>query len=155
MSDFRIRRACEQDGAELARLAAQLGYPVSDDAMQKRLQRLLVSDSDVVYVAEAAGGGLVGWIHGLLSQFLESDYRLEIAGLVVDERFHRKGVGRALVAPVETWAAAHGVEQAVVRCQSKRAEAHQFYRSLGYSQTKTQIVFRRSLTGRTGFTPAK
>jgi GNAT superfamily N-acetyltransferase len=79
---------------------------------------------------------------------LESDYRVEIAGLVVDERFHREGVGRDLVGRVEGWAVEQGVGQASVRCRTTRAEAHRFYESLGYSQAKTQIVFRKSLAQR-------
>lgn len=145
MSRYTIRQAREQDCAEVARLASQLGYPASDGAMRGRLQRLLTSSSDVVFVAEAADGGLAGWIHGVLSQFLESDFRVEIAGLVVDERFHRKGIGRDLVARVEDWAGKHGTVQASVRCRTTRVEAHQFYQSLGYSQAKMQIVFRKSL----------
>ena len=148
MTGYSIRQAREQDCAEIARLATQLGYPTTDGAMQKRLQRLLASSNDVVFVAEAADGGLAGWIHGVLSQFLESDFRLEIAGLVVDERFHRRGVGRELVARVEAWALERGVEQIMIRCRTTRAEAHRFYESLGYSEAKTQIVFRKSLTQR-------
>jgi GNAT superfamily N-acetyltransferase len=148
MSRHSIRYAREQDCAEVARLASQLGYPVSDDAMQLRLQRLLASSSDVVFVAEFADGALIGWIHGVLSQFVESDYRVEIGGLVVDARFHRKGIGRDLVERVEDWALEHGVAQASVRCQTARAEAHRFYEGLGYSRAKTQVVFRKSLVRR-------
>ena len=140
-----VRQARQQDCAEIARLAKQLGYPASDDAMRTRLRRLLASSNDTVFVAESDAGGLLGWIHGTLTQFLESDFRVEIAGLVVDEQFHRRGVGRALVKQVEHWALEHGAEQSSVRCRTTRPEAHQFYESLGYSQTKTQIVFRKSL----------
>jgi GNAT superfamily N-acetyltransferase len=145
MSGHIIRQAREQDCAEVARLASQLGYPVSDDAMRMRLKRLLASSSDVVFVAESADDGLIGWIHGVLSQFVESDYRVEIGGLVVDERFQRKGVGRDLVERVEGWAVEHGVGQASVRCRTTRTGSHRFYERLGYSQTKTQLVFRKSL----------
>ena len=145
MTGFSIREAREKDCAEIARLAGQLGYPASEEIMRKRLERLLGSSDSAVFVAEARDGGLAGWIHGVLTQFLESDFRVEIAGLVVDERFQRKGVGRGLVARIEEWAAGRGVEQASVRCRTTRAEAHRFYESLGYSQTKTQIVFRKSL----------
>ena len=89
MSPYSIRKAEERDCAEIARLASELGYPVLDSVMLPRVQRLLASASDVVFVAELANGGLAGWIHGVLSQFLESDYRVEIGGLVVDEQFHR------------------------------------------------------------------
>jgi ribosomal protein S18 acetylase RimI-like enzyme len=145
VSRYSIRRAREQDSAELARLAGQLGYPASGKKLRKRLQRLMASASDVVFVAASANGGLVGWVHGVLSQFLESDYRVEVAGLVVDERFHRRGIGRDLLRQVEAWAREHGAEQASVRCRTTREEAHQFYESLGYNETKTQIVFRKSL----------
>jgi GNAT superfamily N-acetyltransferase len=148
MSRYYIRHAREQDCAEVARLAGQLGYPVSADAMRTRLQRLLASPSDVVFAAESADGGLIGWIHGVLSQFLESDLRVEIGGLIVDERFHRQGVGCDLVERVESWAVEHGVAQALVRCRTTRAGAHLFYESLGYSRTKTQIVFRKPLPQR-------
>jgi GNAT superfamily N-acetyltransferase len=145
MTRHSIRKAREEDCPELSRLAGQLGYPAADDVMRRRLQRLLASAGDAVFVAEAPEGGLAGWIHGVLSQFLEAEYRVEIAGLVVDERFQRRGIGRDLVSHVERWAVEHGVEQASVRCRTTRAEAHRFYESLGYSQNKTQIVFRKPL----------
>jgi GNAT superfamily N-acetyltransferase len=116
------------------------------DVMRLRLQRLLASSTDVVFVADSPQGGLVGWIHGVRSQFLESDYRVEIGGLVVDERFHRQGVGRDLVHRIENWAVEHGVMYASVRCRTTRPEAHLFYEALKYKQTKTQIVFRKSLS---------
>jgi GNAT superfamily N-acetyltransferase len=140
-----IRSARPEDCAELVRLAGQLGYPASAAAMAPRLKRLLESPIDVVYVAEAGGGALAGWIHGVMSQFLESDYRVEIGGLVVDECFQRKGIASALVKEVERWAAERGAVQVSVRCQVKRTEAHLFYKHLGFDEAKTQIVFRKPI----------
>jgi GNAT superfamily N-acetyltransferase len=108
---------------------------------------LLTSTGDVVFVAEASdGAGLLGWIQGSLSQYLESDYRVEIAGLIVDGRFHRNGIGRALVDRVERWAIERGASQTSVRCRTTRPKAHKFYENLGYARTKTQIAFRKSLS---------
>jgi GNAT superfamily N-acetyltransferase len=146
MSRYSIRNAREQDCAELARLASQLGYPTSSDTMKLRLHRLLSGSNDVVFVAESAEGGLIGWIHGVLSQLLESDYRVEIGGLIVDEQFHRQGVGRDLVGKVESWAIERGAVQASVRCNTTRTGAHSFYESLGFDRAKTQSVFRKSLS---------
>jgi len=148
MSVQPVRLAREEDCAELARLAGELGYPASEETLRARLQRLLASSSDAVFVAERAAGGLVGWIHGVLSQFLESEYRVEIGGLVVDARFRRQGIGSDLVRRVEAWGLGHGVAQASVRCRTTRPESHRFYENLGYSQTKTQIVFRKVLPPR-------
>jgi GNAT superfamily N-acetyltransferase len=145
MSSYSIRKAEGRDCEEIARLASQLGYPVVGEVMRPRLQRLLASSSDVVFVAELADGGLAGWIHGVLSQFLESDYRVEIGGLVVDDRFHRDGIGSGLVQRVENWAVEHGVVYATVRCRTTRPEAHLFYETLNYEQNKVQIVFRKLL----------
>ena len=143
---FHLRGAAEQDCAEIARLAGQLGYAASAVDIRKRLRRLLGSGADAVFVAESdKEGRLAGWIHGNLSQYLESEYRVEIGGLVVDTDFHRNGVGCALVARIEGWGKKRGAAQITVRCQTKRTLAHLFYESLRYIRTKTQIVFRKTL----------
>lgn len=143
MSKQIIRRAVESDAAELARLTSQLGYPASEASMRTRLTRMLESSDDCLLVAEGPGGELAGWIHGFLCQLLESDYRVEIGGLLVDARFRRTGVGRRLVRAIENWAAERGAAELSVRCREERAEAHQFYESLSFQHTKTQRVFRK------------
>ena len=150
LAQYSVRPAREQDCVELTRLAGQLEYPASNVAMRKRLERLLTSSKDAIFVAEQADGGLMGWIHGVLSQALESDYRVEIAGLIVDDRFQRMGVGRALVKRVERWANEQGIGQVLVRCRTSRTGAHRFYKNLGFNPAKTQIVFRKKLARRRG-----
>jgi GNAT superfamily N-acetyltransferase len=140
-----IRPANDRDCVEIARLTNQLGYPASDDMIRRRLQHLLASPNDVVLVAESSEGLLVGWIHAFLSQPLESDYRAEVGGLVVDKEFQRRGVGRELIQRIELWAEEHGAVQISVRCRTTRLEAHKFYENLGYHPTKTQIAFRKPL----------
>jgi hypothetical protein len=48
MTRFHIRSGREQDCSEVARLASQLGYPVSGETMRTRLQSLLASPGNVV-----------------------------------------------------------------------------------------------------------
>ena len=145
MSNPIIRQAVESDAAELARLNAQLGYPVSEASIQVRLARILGKTDDRLLVAEVPGGELVGWIHGFLCQLLESDFRVEIGGLIVDERCRRSGVGRRLVKTIEEWAVEHGAIELAVRCREERAEAHEFYESLSLRHFKTQRVFRKRI----------
>ena len=76
-------------------------------------------------------------------QLLESDYRVEIGGLIVDERFRRGGIGRGLVQAIENWAAEHRATELSVRCREERAESHKFYESLSFRHIKTQRVFRK------------
>ncbi len=151
MSHCSIRRAQEMDSKEIARLAGQLGYPASDEAMHARLKQLLASPNDAVFVADSDGGALAGWIHGVVAQYLESDRRAEIAGLVVDVEHRRHGLGRELVTRVEQWAIGLGMAETVVRCRTTRPEARLFYENLGYDRSKTQIVFKKSLAS--GSTP--
>src|SRR5215211_552094 len=122
MSPAIIRRAMESDAVELARLTSQLGYPVSEASLRKRMDRMFGSINDSLFVAERPDGQLAGWIHGFLCQLLESEYRVEIGGLIVDERCRRSGIGRGLVQAIENWAAEHGATELSVRCREQRAE---------------------------------
>lgn len=140
-----IRRAKMNDARELARLAAELGYPADGAEMEQRLARILSSPSDCLVVAGNPEGGLAGWAHGFLSQLIESGYRLEIGGLIVDGRWRRLGLGTRLVRELESWAVEHGAQEISVRCQEKRLESHRFYERLAFRHVKTQKVFRKSL----------
>jgi GNAT superfamily N-acetyltransferase len=145
MSHTIIRQAVESDAVELARLTSQLGYQVSVPSIQVRMARILGTAHDRLLVAEVRGGELAGWIHGFLCQLLESDFRVEIGGLIVDERCRRRGVGGSLVKAIEDWAVEHGASELSVRCREERAVAHKFYESLSFCHFKTQRVFRRRI----------
>jgi len=145
MSQEILRRALDSDAEELARLTSQLGYPSSQAVIRARLARMLPSSNDCLLVVESSAGELMGWIHGFLSQFLESDYRVEIGGLIVDDRCRRKGIGRQLVRAVEVWASERGAVELSVRCREDRAESHRFYESLSFKHRKTQRVFRKRI----------
>jgi GNAT superfamily N-acetyltransferase len=142
-----LRRAVSSDAAALARLTTQLGYPVSDSTIAARLARMVARSDDCVLVAEDAKGQLLGWIHGFVIQLLESEYRVEIGGLVVDAECRRRGVGRQLVGAIEDWAKERGAREISVRCREERAESHLFYESLSFQHVKTQRVFRKRTNG--------
>jgi GNAT superfamily N-acetyltransferase len=139
-----IRPARSGDAGELARLTSQLGYPASPEAMAGRLERILSSPIDRLLVA-VESQEVLGWIHGFRIQLLESEFRVEIGGLIVDECRRRHGIGRLLVAALEVWAKEQGVSELGVRCRVEREESHRFYESLGMTLTKTQRVFRKRL----------
>lgn len=140
-----IRTATRDDAARLAQLSGVLGYPVAPDAMARRLGRVLARVTDVIYVAEEPPAGIIGWIHGAERDTLESDLRCEILGLVVDAASRTRGVGRGLVAAVERWAAARGLEEMAVRSNVTRTESHPFYERLGYTRVKTSHIYRKGL----------
>jgi GNAT superfamily N-acetyltransferase len=144
---LRVRCAEPDDGEELARLAAQLGYAHFAHGNFLRLvgrddgdETLLVARS-----AEAAPGKLLGWIHLRHWRTILIGDLVDIGGLVVDERHHGRGVGRALVAASAAWGRARGIALLQARSGSQRTAAHGFYRHLGFALNKQQQVFHLAL----------
>ena len=129
----------------MAELSEVLGYPVSTAAMSRRLESVLRQREETVLVAELAEAEIVGWVHGSEQDFLQTERRCEILGLVVDVDHRREGIGRELVLAVERWARSRGLDQIGVRSAAAREEAHPFYERLGYVCTKTQQVYRKKL----------
>jgi len=147
MSDsISIRRATEDDAGSIARLSGELGYAVCEKTMRSRVQAILESTADVLIVAVDSSGTVVGWLQAHAAHVVESGFRVEITGLIVSPAFRRRGVGRSLVADAERWARTISAEAVVVRSNIKRTESHAFYQSLGYTSTKTQVVYRKALS---------
>jgi GNAT superfamily N-acetyltransferase len=141
----KIRRAHIADAAELARLAGELGYPMSPAQMTDLLSALLASERHHVAVA-ANGERLWGWIHVEHRVSLEGGHRAEIMGLVVDSAARRQGLGRALLRVAEDWTRVLGIASLTVRSNVARELSHPFYESLGYVRSKTQHVYVKVVT---------
>lgn len=140
---FALREARAEDAAEIARLASELGYPASKDAMQARLRSLLPLPRHRIVVAQ--GERLLGWIAMERRNTLESGEFIEIVGLVVDAAVRGHGVGRALAGDAEAWAEGQGFDAIRVRSNVARDASHPFYESLGYARIKTQHAYRKVL----------
>jgi GNAT superfamily N-acetyltransferase len=142
--EITIRAARSSDAAAIAALVKQLGYDAEPSEVATRLSRLLAR-SDQQFVVADADGRAVGWIHMLLSEYVEADAFVIIGGLVVDREYRKQGIGRRLLAHAEEWAARHGCS--VVRLSSSvtRTEAHAFYQRVGYTSIKTQYSFAKSV----------
>ena len=149
-----IRLALSSDAPVLAELCGQLGYPSSEDQVRARLGDILTAGRPadgalpeaVVFVADV-DGVVAAWVHVFRPRLLESDGEAEIGGLVVDERFRRCGLGRALMDRAEAWAAETGCRAVRLRSNVVREAAHAFYEVRGYERVKSQHVFRRALRG--------
>ena len=143
-----VRPAGPADAGEIARLAAELGYPVSHDKMERRLKVLLDEGRHHVAVAQASAGRLAGWIHVEHRSSLESGERAEIMGLIVDPESRRKEVGRLLVEEAESWARSLGLCELAVRSNIRRQASYRFYPALGYLLLKTQQVYIKTFSSR-------
>lgn len=144
---MQVRSARLDDVPELARLTTELGYPSPLADLEGRLAAALDDPGRAVFVAEV-GGRVAGWIDVAERRPLQEGRSAEIGGLVVAADLHRIGLGRALVAAAEQWAAGRGLASMTVRSRSTRAGAHAFYRGLGFEDVKTSLVFRKPVDGR-------
>jgi len=145
-----VRTALPSDAPVIARLLTVLGYPSDLEPVRERLARIQGTTDGVVLVAEVTPGGVVGWLHAVEHDLLESGRRCEILGLVVDADHRQRGVGRQLVGAAEGWARERGLAVIGVRSNVVREESHPFYERLGYVLAKTQHAYRKGLDRETG-----
>jgi GNAT superfamily N-acetyltransferase len=139
-----IRVARESDAADIARLAADLGYEVDPAVVSDRLSRFLARPDQQFLIADIEGHP-AGWLHVASAEFVEAGRFAWIAGLVVSEGHRQKGIGRLLMARAEDWAREQGCPVVRLWSSSSRTGAHRFYERLGYTNIKTQYSFAKSL----------
>jgi GNAT superfamily N-acetyltransferase len=140
-----IRPARPDDYPRMAELAGQLGYPSTAGDVARRLAGLNATGEHVVFVAQFADGTIAGWIGAFVYRCVEADARVEISGLVVEERFRSQAVGKFLLERAEAWARDRGCSATSLRSNVIRERAHAFYERQGYEHTKTQKSFRKKL----------
>jgi GNAT superfamily N-acetyltransferase len=140
-----IRRAEDGDAAVLAILSGQLGYPITAAEMAARIVELNAEPEQLILVAETAAQGVVGWAHAFVIRPLMEVTLGMLWGLVVDESCRGQGIGKQLVAAVESWSQEQGCEAVVLHSHTGRLGAHAFYRGIGYRDIKTQLFFWKDL----------
>lgn len=140
----KIRRVRPEDASAVAALFSQLGYPSGVEEMRVRIGAILELPSHWCGVADW-GTGVVGCGHVFSVPILEAGWVAQVGGLVVDETWQRRGVGRELMGAAEAWAAAQGCVSVYVRTNIVRSAAHAFYEGIGYGRAKTQYAYRKRL----------
>ena len=139
-----IRNVAMADAAGVAALLTQLGYETGSEGLSERLRSILDSTDCVTLVAESDVhvAGLVG---ARLGRALEFDGLFaRLTGLVVDEPWRGRGLGRRLMEEIEARTSSMGATILILTSGSHRTEAHEFYAKMGYDQTG--IKFAKRLT---------
>jgi GNAT superfamily N-acetyltransferase len=134
-SSVKVREAQSRDAAGVAALLGELDYPSSPQQAAERIERIAADQSTLMLVAEVEGeiAGLAA-LH--VQNLVERDEPgVEVAGLVVGERFRRRGIGELLMSTLEDVARSRGGKVMVLNTAHRRAEAHAFYEALGYEHT--------------------
>ncbi|MBE9044186.1 GNAT family N-acetyltransferase [Pleurocapsales cyanobacterium LEGE 10410] len=143
-NNLQIRQATAKDARSIGLLAEQLGYSISEKAIQKYLKSLATPQEWIVYIA-CKSESILGWINIYLTHGILADRQAEIGGLIVDRNFRGYGIGRLLLQRGETWAQQQGCNLIQVRSRTTRQQAHTFYQDVGYEPYKTQLVLRKQL----------
>ena len=104
----------------------------------------LCAANHVLLVAEE-GGHIIALCHVFARPALDKPPEAVVQALVVDQAYRSRGVGRDMMTTAETWAHERGFTSVALYSSAVRSDAHAFYETIGYRQTATSHLFRKSL----------
>lgn len=119
-----------------------LGYDFPLDKTAKRLEMILGSNKDKIFVAEY-GGKVIGYIHACDYDVIYGPSMKNILGLAVDSHYRKLGAGKALLTAAENWAKETGSAGVRLCSGAQRKGAHEFYKKCGYICSKEQLNFKK------------
>ncbi len=147
-ADLSIRRATSSDLDALVRLLGVLFSIEADFAPYVERQRrglamlLATPERAAVLVAERAGA-VAGMVTAqLVVSTAEGGPSALVEDMVVEANERRHGVGRALLAAAEAWAAERGATRLQLLADRENAPALRFYERLGWRWTQL-VCLRR------------
>lgn len=138
-----IRLAYSKDAGAIQNLIAQLGFSHSCEFISTKLEKLLDSPNDQIFVYEdnATVKGIIT-LHFSVQLAFEGDF-MSIGYLVVDENSRGQEIGKQLEEFATQVARDRSCSLIEVYSQAKRTDAHRFYERQGY--TVTEKFFSKSL----------
>lgn len=138
---MQIRHVTENDLSDLLELIRKgLGdEDAQEDFVRANLSKL-PPEREAVFVADVDGVA-AGFIHVEVYSNLYFGPVGNILGLAVKEEFRRQGFASELLRAAENWSKEKGCIGMRLNSGGTRHGAHEFYRSQGYDNEKTQIRF--------------
>lgn len=125
-------------------LCRQLGYETDLSSLQDRYLKIISHPEHGLFVA-TDGSLIIGWLHLRAIFSLEKDSTMEIAAIVVDEKWRGSGTGKMLMKVAEQWAIDQSYQSVILRSRETRTDAHRFYEQLGYRKEKSSFSFSKTL----------
>jgi len=129
-----IRMATKSDITALLPLMDQLGYPTPLPQLEERFENFIKLDGYGIAVAITMSR-IVGWIAWSQSKtFISDKTRVHIEGLVVDQEYRGRGIGKKLVNFVEKFAKQFSpvIIDLTSSLRREKDGSHEFYKTLGY-----------------------
>ncbi|HWA00270.1 MAG TPA: aminoglycoside 6'-N-acetyltransferase [Caulobacterales bacterium] len=129
-------------------LRAQLWREDTREALLAHAYRFLDWERCAVVLVAEEGDALIGMIEVSLRTYAEgceSSPVPFIEGWFVAPEHRRRGVGGALVAAVETWAAAHGYTEIASDTTLDNTLSQRSHTALGFEEVERIVAFRKTL----------
>lgn len=135
----KLRPAKPGDAKQVAALIDYLGHPITEGAVRKNLATLAKrGETPMVATLGKDVVGLIG-IHVMVTVHRDAPVgRIPILVVAKDAQGH--GIGRMLVEEAERLLKKAGCELVEVTSNDRRADAHAFYRHLGYERTSIRFM---------------
>jgi len=134
-----LRDAKPGDSGRLAQMIRDdLGHDISEKQVRKNLSALKkAGETPIVVILDKTVIGLIG-IHRMVTVHRPAPVgRIPI--LVVAKEAQGHGLGRMLVDASEQWCREKGCQIIEVTSNDRRAQAHAFYRHMGYERTSIRF----------------
>jgi N-acetylglutamate synthase-like GNAT family acetyltransferase len=139
-----IRSATANDLPAIIHLLSQLGYELDQVAVKQRFASVIAAAGHAVLAGER-NGKVAALLHLYERPALEKPPEVVVQALVVDVNARQGGIGKAMMARAEAWAADRGYRSVTLGSEVSRLGSHAFYQSLGYTAAATSRLFRKSL----------
>ena len=136
----RVRAAAAADRDAVVELVALLGYRLPAAQFDEQFAVHLISPIARIFVAENTDGELVGMLSACCLPLPHLGWMGRISALSIAEHARRQALGKALMAAAEDWFIERGCRRFEVTSNVRRADAHAFYESLGYSQASKRFI---------------
>lgn len=134
----KLRDAKPGDAPRLVELIQELGHEVTEEQVRKNLGTLKkAGETPLVATLGNKVVGLVG-MHRMVTIHRPAPVG-RIPVLVVAQEARGLGLGRMLVDAVEQWCRNKGCQLIEVTSNDRRAEAHAFYRHMGYERSSIRF----------------
>jgi GNAT superfamily N-acetyltransferase len=139
-----IRPMRAEDIQPSRKLLSELGYPLSREELRRRYDSVMEAAGHTLLVADD-DGHIIALCHVYARPALDKPPEAVVQALVVDQACRGRGVGRDMMVAAEAWASDHGFTSVALYSNTVRADAHAFYRTIGYQDMATSQLFRKSL----------
>jgi aminoglycoside 6'-N-acetyltransferase I len=147
--NFIVRPIQENDLQEWYRLRHKLWDELSEEEHRDEMLDIYGHpDSQLVLVAEAGNGKLIGFLEASIRPFVEdcnTDNVGYLEGWYVEPDFRRYGIGRDLVRNAERWARKKGCTEMASDAEVGNDLSLQAHLKLGYEETSRLVHLRKDL----------